>query len=423
MRMFVVVAALTLGLHLDPSLAQGLDNSSTGFADEKEAARRAGLPLTPADMREPAVPPAQNAATFYGQAWRLLPRRRDAMDHDAVEEISGCATPKAAVVAKGRRTFERSKQAVGLIHRAAALAHCDFPRDWSLGPALMLPEFADLRRTARWIAAESYLELLDGKSLDAVRTQALGFRIARHAAHDSMLIAYLVAVAIDNITLAGMENILYKAGNDPAVAKAVKLTVEKECRPLSLAYAYRGEVVSDLVTLELIRKGGPSYLAEFSAGTGGEGQSSNKKLPKPKSWDKMVDFNGAFILSVLRQISAAADRPYTESIAAIKPIEASYENTKNPLLAISLIMLPVFSTPSVSRARHTAHAEAVRCGTSVLVWKARNGRFPDELEQAISPVPADPFDLKPLRYRREGTGFIVYSVGESGDSDGGPAKT
>lgn len=49
------------------------------------------------------------------------------------------------------------------------------------------------------------------------------------------------------------------------------------------------------------------------------------------------------------------------------------------------------------------------------------GPFPERLEQAIAPVPTDPFDLKPLRYHREGAGFAVYSIGKTGRFNGSAA--
>lgn len=38
----------------------------------------------------------------------------------------------------------------------------------------------------------------------------------------------------------------------------------------------------------------------------------------------------------------------------------------------------------------------------------------------MKPVPTDPFDGKPLRYRQEGKGFVVYSIGATGKYTGAP---
>src|SRR5207248_2611378 len=99
--------------------------------------------------------------------------------------------------AKLRAAFQHRADVGRLIHAAAARPQCVFDRQWSQGAAIMFPEFATMRNAVRWISAESALQLYDGKPLDAIKTDGLGFRVARHAANDPMLIAYLVANALD----------------------------------------------------------------------------------------------------------------------------------------------------------------------------------------------------------------------------------
>jgi hypothetical protein len=62
----------------------------------------------------------------------------------------------------------------------------------------------------------------------------------------------------------------------------------------------------------------------------------------------------------------------------------------------------------------------VRAGAAVLVYRGSHGGvLPESLGAALSPLPTDPFDGKPLHYRRDGAGFVVYSVGPDGKFDGG----
>jgi hypothetical protein len=57
------------------------------------------------------------------------------------------------------------------------------------------------------------------------------------------------------------------------------------------------------------------------------------------------------------------------------------------------------------------------------VFKARTGRYPDSLAELVPDllpaVPIDPFTGDPLVYRREGEGFVVYSLGSNQKDDGG----
>lgn len=60
---------------------------------------------------------------------------------------------------------------------------------------------------------------------------------------------------------------------------------------------------------------------------------------------------------------------------------------------------------------------------ALVVHKAEVGEYPDSLD-ALSPaylreVPDDPFAGGPPRYRREGDGFVLYSIGRNCVDDGG----
>jgi hypothetical protein len=56
-------------------------------------------------------------------------------------------------------------------------------------------------------------------------------------------------------------------------------------------------------------------------------------------------------------------------------------------------------------------------------WRAEHGGYPDTLEALVpdilKDVPADPFAGSPLRYRRDGETYVLYSVGPDGRDDGG----
>ena len=75
--------------------------------------------------------------------------------------------------------------------------------------------------------------------------------------------------------------------------------------------------------------------------------------------------------------------------------------------------------PSVSRfARRTAETEALvgvsKIAAAVGLHRLRNGSYPVSLDTLGADLPVDPFTGRPYVYRREGTGFVVYSVGEDG---------
>jgi hypothetical protein len=66
---------------------------------------------------------------------------------------------------------------------------------------------------------------------------------------------------------------------------------------------------------------------------------------------------------------------------------------------------------------------ASRTGLACRLYKSRTGKYPENLDELVpgilKEVPIDPFTGKPLVYRREGEGFIVYSLGSNEKDDGG----
>jgi hypothetical protein len=86
---------------------------------------------------------------------------------------------------------------------------------------------------------------------------------------------------------------------------------------------------------------------------------------------------------------------------------------------MAAIIVPVYLQTAASDAVRGARIDCLRAGCEVLLWRAKHGAWPRNLRECMARVPADPFDGKPLRYRREGDGFVIYSVGETGRFDGG----
>lgn len=83
----------------------------------------------------------------------------------------------------------------------------------------------------------------------------------------------------------------------------------------------------------------------------------------------------------------------------------------------------VLSSPNGRLVGATAYHRLLLTATALAIHEAETGRFPARLADLapkyIKTLPTDPYSKKPLRYRREGKGCIVYSAGENAKDDGG----
>ena len=77
-------------------------------------------------------------------------------------------------------------------------------------------------------------------------------------------------------------------------------------------------------------------------------------------------------------------------------------------------------------ARHRAQKACTKAAILLRLFRMKHVTYPETLDTLASELVGkplvDPFSGKGLMYRRDGNGFIIYSVGPNGADDGG-AKT
>ena len=70
-----------------------------------------------------------------------------------------------------------------------------------------------------------------------------------------------------------------------------------------------------------------------------------------------------------------------------------------------------------------AQLEMLHAVLALVVYRDANGGYPESLDalvpKRLDAAPIDPFSDKPVVYRREGEGYVLYSVGPDFNDDGG----
>jgi len=134
-------------------------------------------------------------------------------------------------------------------------------------------------------------------------------------------------------------------------------------------------------------------------------------------------------LDRMERYIAASQRPMPEALDTVTRIDNDLDHaSSHPVLSKqprALATLVALSNSSVfeSVARGTASRDAVDAVIGVELFRRKNGRLPESLEELapdfIPQVPTDPFDGLPLRYELRDDGYVIYSVGEDRQDDGG----
>jgi hypothetical protein len=411
-------------------------------ADAIAAARQKGIPITLADLRGPAVPDDQNAATYFARlaADKLPPSAEEATCIDA---LLSQIVSTSDVIARGRHVLAAHKERLRLIHQAAGCTSFSvLPETFKRNGADVIvndfPLTGRLRDYARWLYAEGVIVLADGKPLEAVKTVALGFNLGRLVALRPGTIPYLVGTAINALARSGLRVILYRAGDDAGVAEAVRSALAMRPSMPMLSEVLKGEAVSGLMLIGNVRRELPRLeklpveqaLREISTSDKRESRAWRRKFGYPSDTrlavSRYLDRNESHYLEWMCRLLPLIDLPPAERAAAAEAEAIGRESDKlshDPDYMVAALLIGsvtvLFDKMPTIRARDAAAADVLQAGAAVLAYKDRTGHLPEGLAEAMESVPVDPFGEKPLGYRSEGAGFVVYSAGPTGKFDGG----
>jgi len=395
--------------------------SDQAYQNAVAEAKKAGLPVSTSELARPMPPPSENAALIYTQMLSTLKDSPLSEQDEILDTYCSEMSPSSADTAQATAALSRRADLMALVHQAAAIPGCVFERDWSAKnpAAIMLPEYAQVREAARFLSSESQVMAHNGQGVAAVHNEALGFRLAKHAGSDGMAIGFQVEMAIDQITMRALQKIMITSDGDGKVAQAVEEVIDSNWTAPLIAPTFRKETAFEIGMIEAFRSLGPSALGDLGNGEFKPATDVLAKLPSSE-WNDALNRSGVYLLSALGKVIKAADLPFPTAFAREQAIEMAAANEDPTPRRLICQMLLVKASAIVSkRAILLANARATRAGAAVLSYKAAHGALPKTLAAAVTPAPIDPFDLKPLRYRQEGDGFVIYSAGPTLHYDGG----
>jgi hypothetical protein len=271
-------------------------------------------------------------------------------------------------------------------------------------------------RTAKLLVFASFFRAEDGDVHGAVATLLTGLKLAPLAAGEGSLIAYLISAAGTRFLSQPIGEIC--RGRVVAAEDLVRLIAALDPGPWPdrLAAAWRGERVMFLEAGEYLLKGSLADLGSIW-----EGPPWREKFGL---WifRPLVKRDMRRSLPSFEWLEAQAKLPYFQNREALRSRDNDIREV--PWYGFLTKMMIGGAEPVFMK---TAQIEAImlasRAGLACRLYKSRTGRYPERLEElvpALLPeVPIDPFTGKPLVYRRDGEGCIVYSLGSNQRDDGG----
>ena len=402
---------------------------------------QAARPQTSAEITPPAVAPDENAAFLYLEAFAVLEAEEvwnTNLAELAAEVCTSVTSPssrrslvalleKVRIPEEGNRQatvgdacdeFSRRlespavKRALTLVEQGTGRPHCRFNVDYDKGAGTLLPHLSKLRHLGRFLAAVAGAAAERGDAETAWNCVLWQLAIAADLRAEPLLISQLVRIALLNLAGAVLPEMADAVPPDPETARALDRRLSSFDDPAAWVLAIDGE---RLLLGEWVLAQPPATLQKLLEGNA-------KAMAVELTVEQMTASRPAYRQAMLRLAELVA-QPYHEAKAPIDALLAPIDRA-DPMLKLLLPALGSFC-------RKTAEAEALvrvsRLGLRLKQQRAAQGAYPADLAALdLTDIPAgrqhDPFTGKPLCYRLEGHGFVLYSLGPDGADDSGKPR-
>lgn len=388
-----------------------------------------GRPMVAADLIPPEVPDAQNAAPLYEKAAALLKkeavtRKKTLLEHSASVAFSFMAAtvePEKLAEVKEVMAREAVVSALAIVEEALERLACRFDYDYENGLSTDVFPSRDLRLLARLWAARACLEAEPNQASHAWNRIQAQFRLADALRRQPTAMDQISRLGIIADLCHTVRKLYEIAPPSEADYRRIEtlLADHADIEPLVHAMdAQRLFIGEWLFTLpqgqlyEALRRDDQSLL-----GHGGPEVFARLVF-------RVIAFRPRFVadhatyLQAMRSAVHILESPYA-------PPEGALHQEYRDLARRSLLTQGL--TPRVDFVKRfycgmVAKVHMTRAGLALLQYKKAHGTFPESLNALGLEDLIDPYVDKPLHYRTEDAGFVVYSVGEDQKDNGGTPK-
>lgn len=426
-----------MGLVLILAVAHGVAVMVYGRRVERtlEAIQARGEPVSLSAF-DRKVPPSQNGALIYMQAMERYPgiildpkggppNKQAEKDDTAISQlVSSKNVPRDATMwEQAFRTVAENRDVFPLLERAAASPYCVFPVNWQRGVWAILPHLSPLRSLASLVAADAMLKARDGDVSGAFRSVQLGFRMSESMKEEPFLIGQLVRIAMVCQASRSLRAVLRYGDVDETDARSLFDSLSQMNLTPGYVQALKAERVIGIWAFDTMRTRPELLMSAFSSEPQSKSEAVAVRLLGSYAWRPMLYADQLLYLDRLQKCIDDAARPYRETHARAAKLDALDMPT---FAIISRMITPAFSRAGMRRDDAQAEIHGSMVVMALEAWKDRYGTYPESLgdltDLGWGEMPKDPFSGKDFIYRREGDGFLLYSVGGNLRDDGARPK-
>lgn len=351
--------------------------------------------------------------------------------YDELLSSAGWKSEQAPVIANWLKANERS---LNLMVEASARERFYVPAVCDTEPAMFMqakyPYLNAIRDMATALKVRALLRLGSG-DFDGFRKDTLAvLRFARLASQSPVLVGKLVAIgcealgnSIINVSAAGgnltaeqCDRLFADLGELPPAGPDVGDCFEFSERFMMLDVMVNFAVYGPVQGARII-KGDRANIKPMET----PGKDWDAALRKCNGWFDRLAAVGKEPTHALRmKASAQIEKDAEELHKKTSGMFSAFAPIEDNLISI---LIPTSGRAFQTQTRIAMDRELTQIALAMRAYQARNGKYPASLAE-LSPkylktIPTDRFTEKPLVYRLEGAGYVIYSLGPNGRDDGG----
>lgn len=302
---------------------------------------------------------------------------------------------------------------------------CRYPIRYEDNVAMEIPHVTPLRNVARVYRLRALAELSAGQTDAAFEDVRLCLRLADTLKNEPVLISFLVSSSLRELAVQPIwEGLATHRWNDRQLA-ALQAEFANTDELTGFATVMRGERLFSYHAfrwtmkqpterrLQIIEtgEGHPSGLESFI----------NKAWPTGWWYQNMLTIDRCHTELLQPVIDPQRRRLDPSTLKGVD--EKALKKPTSPYNVLSKLLLPAFANCAKIAAASQTTVDEIIVACAVERCRLAKGALPDKLDallpEFLAKIPTDVIDGQPLRYRREGDRFKLWSVGWNEKDDGG----
>lgn len=380
----------------------------------------AGRPMTLDDLVPPPVPDTDNGALLLESAIARLRTEQVGTTNlfgyaaSLLQDLSADHPLGTNTLAQAYAVFQRPTviQALDQVREAREKGAYRADINYEDGPGALLPHLAPMRSLSRCLAAKARVETRLGHMSDAWDTLETGLALANSLQQEPILVSQLVRLAQVGVMCRAMEPLLcVDTPSDERGAEIIAELLHFEDRQ-----AFVAAIDMERIGLgEWCFRRRPTELRNLARELGGwEGLSVLAFFTPLRQADH------ASYLRLLSKLAEASAQPFHR--LDFRTLEKEAHDIPE-YFVFTRVLVPAIPACRKREALGLAHARLARLGLALSQYRAEHGSYPATLQTLAGtlegPLPRDPMTGNAFLYRREGDGYVLYSVGANLKDDGG----